>query len=51
MFKQEMMVVVALMKYANRFTLLWVDNHAGTSSLSFHRPGALADAKPTVSKH
>jgi len=34
-------------------TLLQTDNHNSrpTSPLSFYRPNALPDAKPTVSKH
>ena len=32
-------------------TSLQTDNHTNTSSLNFHRPDALPDTQPTVSKH
>jgi len=32
-------------------TSLQTENHTNTSSLNFHRPDALPDAQPTVSKH
>jgi len=32
-------------------TLLQIDNHASTPSLSFYRPDALPVAQPTASKH
>jgi len=32
------------------FNLLQTDNHASTSSLSFHRPDTLSAAQPRISK-
>ena len=36
--------------YANNLHHAQTDNHTNISSLNFHRPDALPDAQPTVSK-